>query len=179
MDAVHLVGPADPILRDQPLPAPDMGDLLGLGELRLTLQKLPIGLLAFGDLVPELQVGCVSWEVRCRTRVSSLAEARSSAWWACSRSVTTAAKKNEQKATVALNACRVSIFSSSVPARKGPTPLAAAHEATTTTSKAAGAAPVAGITRNIRCGSVPIATGRPAEPWRFLRVAISPSLGRR
>jgi hypothetical protein len=56
-------------------------------------------------------------------------------------SATRAAKKNEQKATVALNAWSMSIFSSSVPAPNGPAPLAAAHEAVSTTSRAAGAAP--------------------------------------
>ena len=57
VDAVHLVGPREPILRDRPLPASDMGDLLGLGELPLALAEPPLGFLPFGDLLPELQVG--------------------------------------------------------------------------------------------------------------------------
>jgi hypothetical protein len=59
VDAIHLIGPRDPVLRDHPLPAPDVGDLLGLGELRLLLTKLLLGLLPLGDLVPQVQVGCV------------------------------------------------------------------------------------------------------------------------
>jgi hypothetical protein len=35
-----------------------MGDLLGLSELPLSLAEPPLGFLSFGDLLPELQVGC-------------------------------------------------------------------------------------------------------------------------
>jgi hypothetical protein len=59
VDPIHLIGPRDPIGRDHPLPAPDVGDLLGLGELPLLLAKLPLGFLPLGDLVPQVQVGCV------------------------------------------------------------------------------------------------------------------------
>src|SRR5215216_309286 len=168
VDAIHLIGPRDPVLRDHPLPAPDVGDLLGLGELRLLLTKLLLGLLPLGDLVPQVQVGCVELGRPLPHPRVQLHRGALQLLVGLLRSITKAAKKNEQKATVALNAWSMSIFSSIVPARNGPIPLAAAHEATTTTSKAAGAAPRCwnrqaahpsnGITRNIRCGSAPIAT---------------------
>jgi hypothetical protein len=61
--------------------------------------------------------------------------------WATYWASASCAQKNEQKATVALNAWSMTIFSSSVPAPNGPAPLAAAHEVVSTTSRAAGAAP--------------------------------------
>ena len=57
MDAEHLVGPGDPVLRDQPLPAPDAGHTLGLGQLALPLAEPPLGLLPLGHLAQELFVG--------------------------------------------------------------------------------------------------------------------------
>jgi len=57
VDAVHLVRPRHPVLRYQPLPAPDVGDLLGLGELSLALPERSLSLLSLGDLAVQSLVG--------------------------------------------------------------------------------------------------------------------------
>ena len=80
--------------------------------------------------------------MRCLTRCSSPAAERSSASRALIRSVTTAARKSEVKAAVALKAWRVSIRSNSVPWLNGPMVCAADHEAAPATRSAAGAAPL-------------------------------------
>ena len=51
MDAVHLVRPGHSILRDHPLPVPDLRRLLDLGELPLSLSKPSVGVVALGDLL--------------------------------------------------------------------------------------------------------------------------------
>jgi hypothetical protein len=49
VDPVQLVRPGDPVLRDHPFPAPDMGDLLGLGELAVGRREL-------GGPLPDLSL---------------------------------------------------------------------------------------------------------------------------
>ena len=57
VDAEHLVRPEHGVVRDEPLPAPDVGDPLGLGQLPFPLAEPSLHRLPLAHLPGQLVVG--------------------------------------------------------------------------------------------------------------------------